>query len=239
MQQQRAIAASRPRAAPAAAPRPQRARRVACAAGPLKLYTNPGSRGKIAEFYLAELGLDVETVQVDMRGGDHKKEAYRKLHPFGQVPVLDDGGLPIFESGAILIHLANKYGKLDPDALGRAASWILFANSTLCEALFGGASSKREGLLDTLESILSKQPYLEGDEFTVSDVAVGSYLLYMPLFFPDSVPLRQRAVWDYAQRVAARDACPQSYKDGVAAAVAKGGGGGGGVGGLFSKISGR
>jgi glutathione S-transferase len=42
----------------------------------------------------------------------------------------------LFESGAILLYLANKYGKLNPDQLGTAAQWTLFANSTLCEALF-------------------------------------------------------------------------------------------------------
>jgi glutathione S-transferase len=72
----------------------------------------------------------------------------------------------------------------------------------------------------------------------VSDIAVGSYLLYLPLFFPDSVPLRQQRVWEYMGRVAARPACPQPFKDGMAAAAEKGGGGGG-VGGLFSKLSGR
>jgi glutathione S-transferase len=66
---------------------------------------------------------------------------------------------------------------------------------------------------------VAKQPYLEGDEFTLGDLAVGAYLLYMPLFFPDAVPLRQRALWEYMQRLAARDACPAAYKEGMAAAV--------------------
>jgi glutathione S-transferase len=42
----------------------------------------------------------------------------------------------LFESGAILLHLANKYGKLDSDQLSKAAQWTMFANSTMCEALF-------------------------------------------------------------------------------------------------------
>jgi glutathione S-transferase len=79
-----------------------------------------------------------------------------------------------------------------------------------------------------------------GDEFTVGDVAVGSYLLYLPLFFPDSVPLKQPHVWEYMQRLAAREACPAPYKEGMAKALAKGsgGGGGGGLGGLIDRIAG-
>ena len=63
-----------------------------------------------------------------------------------------------------------------------------------------------------------------GEEFSVGDVAVGSYLLYLPLFFPDTVPLKQAHVWEYMQRLAARGACPPSYKEGMAAALQRGGG---------------
>jgi hypothetical protein len=72
-----------------------------------------------------------------------------------------------------------------------------------------------------------------GNEFGVSDIAVGSYLLYIPLFFPDAVPVKQANVWAYMKRLAARDACPASYRDGMAAAAAKEGGGG--IGGLFRR----
>ncbi|KAI8476238.1 MAG: thioredoxin-like protein [Monoraphidium minutum] len=216
------------------------AARRSVAARATKLYTNPGSRGKIAEWYIAELGTPVELVQVDMRAGQHKTPAYLKMHPFGQVPVLDDDGHTIFESGAILIYLAAKHAQLDPAAMGKAAQWTLFANSTLSDAFFGAAKSKRDSLLDTLDAILAKQPYLEGESFTVGDVAVGAYLLYLPLFFPDMFPIKQQHVWAYMQRLAARDACPAPYKDGVAAVLERtGGGGGGGMGGLFSKITGR
>lgn len=89
----------------------------------------------------------------------------------------------------------------------------------------------------TLDGILAQQPYLAGDSFSVSDVAVGSYLLYLPLFFPDQVPLKQQHVWAYMQRLAEREACPLPYKEGMAAAL-KRSGGGGGLGGLFSNIAG-
>jgi glutathione S-transferase len=77
----------------AAAPATTKLRVVAARA--TTLYTNPGSRGKIVEWYLAERGLQdaVKTVNIDMKSGEHKKPDYLKLHPFGQVPVLDDDGV--------------------------------------------------------------------------------------------------------------------------------------------------
>ncbi len=48
-----------------------------------------------------------------------------EINPFGKVPALEDGDLKLFESGAILLHLANKYGKLAPDAFGKACQWCV------------------------------------------------------------------------------------------------------------------
>ena len=54
-----------------------------------------------------------------------------------------------------------------------------------------------------------------GNEFTVSDVAVGSYLLYLPLFFPDMNLKQYKNIWAYLNRLIERPHCPASYKEGV------------------------
>lgn len=214
----------------------------ACVASAIKVFTNPGSRGKIAEWYTDELELETELVLLDMRRGDHKSDWYLKINPFGKVPAIQDGDVAVFESGAILLHLANKYGRLTPDQLGTAAQWTLFANSTMCEAFFnsGGNRSAMTGLLDTLDKILEGKPYLTGDAFTVSDVAVGSYLLYLPLFFPDLDLTRWQHMWQYMKRLVQRPACPQPYKDVMARAMeaeeCKSGSSGGGIGGIMKKM---
>eukprot|EP00197_Chlamydomonas_leiostraca_P005449 CAMPEP_0202865376 /NCGR_PEP_ID=MMETSP1391-20130828/5859_1 /ASSEMBLY_ACC=CAM_ASM_000867 /TAXON_ID=1034604 /ORGANISM="Chlamydomonas leiostraca, Strain SAG 11-49" /LENGTH=226 /DNA_ID=CAMNT_0049545215 /DNA_START=133 /DNA_END=813 /DNA_ORIENTATION=+ len=189
----------------------------------IKLYTNPGSRGKMTEWYLAELGLQYETVNLNMRAGEHKTPAYLAINPFGKVPALQDGDLPLFESGAILLHLANKYGKLSADELGRAAQWTLFANSTFSEAFFvKGPTQSSAGLMQTLNQLLGKSTFITGDQFGAADVALGGYLLYLPMFFPDyEVAGPYPNVWRYMKDVAARPSCPAPYRQAMDEAVAR------------------
>jgi glutathione S-transferase len=63
-----------------------------------------------------------------------KDSAHRSLQPFGQIPTFEDGGLVLFESGAIVLHIAERHAGLlpsDPDARARAVSWIFAALSTV------------------------------------------------------------------------------------------------------------
>ncbi|GIL75538.1 hypothetical protein Vretimale_15114 [Volvox reticuliferus] len=207
----------------------------------IKLYTNPGSRGKITEWYLAELNVPHELVSVDMRRGEHKTPAFLAINPFGKVPAMMDGDLPLFESGAILLHLANKYGKLNDNELGTAAQWTLFANSTLSEAFFNDRQrpTQMPVMLRTLNELLTKTPYLTGEDFSVGDIAVGSYLLYLPLFFPDLDLTQYPAVWSYMQRISERPTCPAPYKEAMADALEAAAQRQDPAGGVMSKLFGR
>jgi glutathione S-transferase len=63
-----------------------------------------------------------------------KQPAHRALHPFGQIPTYEEGGLALFESGAIVLHVAERHGGLlpdDPDARARAIAWMFAALSTV------------------------------------------------------------------------------------------------------------
>ena len=81
---------------------------------------------------LEEVG---EAYDVRLLGlGEHKGEAHRALQPFGQVPTLEDDGLVLFESGAIVHHIATTRGGLlpdDPHARARAVEWMFAALNTL------------------------------------------------------------------------------------------------------------
>ncbi len=135
-----------------------------------------------------------------------------------KVPAMEDGDLRLFESGAILLHLASKKGDLTQSQASRLAAWTLFANSTMATAFFSPNRSQMNPLLETLNDLLTKSPYLEDGKFSMSDVAVGSYLLYLPLFYPEMFPAFCKqfpAVWTYMKTLAARPQCPDAYKEAI------------------------
>jgi hypothetical protein len=90
--------------------------------------------------YLQELGVEAELVQLDMKAKDHKAPAFVQKFPFGKLPALSDGEFDLFESGALLLYLADKYadksGIDTPQKRATAAQWVLFSNSTLANAIF-------------------------------------------------------------------------------------------------------
>src|SRR4029077_8209196 len=96
----------------------------------LKFYFNdPPNPNKIALF-LEESGLPYEPVPVDTRKGDQFKPEFLKVNPNGKVPAIDDNGVFVFDSNAILLYLAEKTGKfLPPNTPANRAqllSWLMF-----------------------------------------------------------------------------------------------------------------
>lgn len=119
-------------------------------------------------------------------------------HPFGQIPCLtDDNSVVVFESGAILNYLQSKADEkgIHGDARSaEVASWISWANASLDPICFletpegkvydtGLKSPNRR--IKKLDQILSDSTYLVPGGFSLADVAVSSYLLYVIQFFPD------------------------------------------------------
>ncbi|MBD2097621.1 glutathione S-transferase family protein [Trichocoleus sp. FACHB-591] len=151
----------------------------------LKLYGGARSRASIVQWYLEEIGLPYEFVLLDMQAGAHLQPEFLAINPMGKVPAIADGNYHLWESGAILLYLAEKYGQTptSPEQRGEIAQWVLFANATLGPGIFVEASRERESarLFPALNQIFEQQPYLLGPEFSVADVAVGSMLAYMPL----------------------------------------------------------
>ncbi len=129
---------------------------------------------------------------------DQKSESYRKLQPFGQVPVLEDGKIQLFESGSIVLHIAEKYQVLlphDEEGKARARTWVFAAINTLEQYvqnltqidLFNAdqkwAIERRPAVLDmlkiklqNLEDWMNGREYLEGNQFTVGDLMMTTVL---------------------------------------------------------------
>ena len=80
----------------------------------IKLYTAPAPNGRKVSIALEELSLPYEVISVDLAAGDQREEAFLALNPNNKIPVIEDDGQVIWESGAILLHLAEKYKGLLP-----------------------------------------------------------------------------------------------------------------------------
>ncbi len=174
----------------------------------LRLYGAPRSRSSMVRWYLEEKGIPCASVDLDLKGGEHRREPFTAINPFGKVPALEDDGfrgpdggpLRLFESGAILLHLAEHHaGEFGGDPQIAAArrslsiQWVLFANATLGPGLFVADSREREfpRLMGALEGLLTPERSLlagpEGNDdpgWGVADCAVQAYLAYLPVFFP-------------------------------------------------------
>lgn len=148
----------------------------------LTVYGGPRSRAGIVQWYLEELGLPYESVAINLENKEQRKPEYLAVNPFGRIPSLVDGNFSIWESGAILLYLADKHGKLPQSVEERAriTQWVIFANATVAPALFNEQvrAEAMPNLMQPLSDLLSKQDFLAGNELTVADVALGSMLSF-------------------------------------------------------------
>jgi len=123
----------------------------------------------------------------------------------------------VFESGAILLYLADKYVSKTPEERASYTKWVVWANSELDGLCFGknmgGTQLDKPGSrgLDVLEAMLAKNDWLVDNKFSVADVAVGSYLNYVPLFFSSVYPVKRPNTCRYMARCAARPAFAEAF----------------------------
>jgi glutathione S-transferase len=147
---------------------------------------------------LEELGLPYRVRALDLQGGELRSEAYTRISPFQQVPAIDDDGFVLTESGAIVLYLAEKAGRLMPaEPRGRAevTRWCFAALTTLEPTLMQIAfidagvetdadAPQRRGVyveragrwLGGMERRLSGRPYLAGEDFSVADILLTTVL---------------------------------------------------------------
>ena len=104
-----------------------------------RLHYAPDNASLIIRLALEQLRQPYEAVLVDRATGGHKSEAYLALNPNGLIPVLETPQGPIFETGAVLLWLADRHGALAPatesPARGAFLKWLFFLSNTLHPAL--------------------------------------------------------------------------------------------------------
>ena len=163
----------------------------------LKLFGGSRTRASMPLWYMEEKSIDYELVKLDLQAKQHRGADFLGINPFGKLPALIDGNtlledgspLVLFESGAILLHLAERYSNdiNTPAERALTSQWLLFANATLSIALFVPSSREHEfpRLMEVLNGQLDPDRPLVGDQWGVADCAVEAHLGYLPIFFPE------------------------------------------------------
>jgi len=159
----------------------------------LKVYGIPQSRAARTLWMVEECGVPYELVSTHY-SKEAKTEAYRALNPNGRVPTIDDDGVIVWESMAINLYLAKKYGgdlaPKNPVEEAHAMQWSFWVMTEVEKAALGalmarGAKDEAQAAkalgdlrapLGVLNGQLAKSEYLLGARFTVADLNVASVL---------------------------------------------------------------
>jgi GST-like protein len=171
---------------------------------PIEVYTWPTPNGHKVHIALEELGLAYNVIPVAIGAGEQFKPEFLAINPNHRIPAIVDpegpGGkkLPLFESGAILVYLAEKAGALipkDPAARYVCLQWVMFqmggvgpmfgqfghfnmyAKEKIPYAIerYGNEVKRLHGVLDKR---LSQAPYLAGEEYSIADIATFPWLRF-------------------------------------------------------------
>ena len=170
----------------------------------IKFYFAPAPNPLKVALLLEELGLPYEVVPVDTRKGEQFTPAFRAINPNSKTPALEDGDAKVFDSNAILLHLAEKTGRFlptnTPAARGQLFSWLMFV-ATGIGPYSGQAvhfkhyapepkeypvkryNYEAERHWAILDEHLAKQRYMVGDTYTIADMAVWGWARAVPFIF--------------------------------------------------------
>ena len=164
----------------------------------IDLYTSHTPNGYKVSILLEELKLPYNAISVDLEKMDQRKPKFLKLNPNGKIPIIvdhDNDNFTVFESGAILIYLAEKSGKFlpsDSNARSKVIQWLMFQMSSIgpmqgqAHVFFRYAPIKIEyaieryqketmRLYSVLDNHLKENQYLAGD-ISIADIATWPWV---------------------------------------------------------------
>ena len=180
----------------------------------MKLYFAPQTRAILPLIMLEELGVPYEIAPIDFKGGEHKGAEYRKIHPHGRLPALQDGALTMFESAAICAYLADKFpDKGMAPAFGTVErgmyyQWMFYSMTELDAHALDRERMKECYLV--LDKVLTGREYMVGDRMTAADVMIGAALIWLDArhHLLNDFP----ALDEYAKRMLARPSFKRAFK---------------------------
>jgi glutathione S-transferase len=185
------------------------------------------ARGQVRDlrvrWALEEAGLRYTTRLLEQ--GDQDKQEYRAVQPFGQVPIFEEDGFRLFESGAIVLHVGERSEALlptDPGARARATQWLIaalnsiepfvmnvavidlfYANEEWAKLRRPGAVEFVQRRLAALSTSIGDKPYLDGGRFTAGDLMMTTVLRILK---HTDIVTRDQRLAAYIERCTARPA---------------------------------
>ncbi|MGX9460059.1 glutathione S-transferase family protein [Shewanella sp. A14] len=161
----------------------------------LKFYFHPGPNPMKVALYLAETGLPFELVPVDTLKGEQHTAEFKAINPNAKTPAIDDNGVRVFDSNAILLYLADKTGLLlgKAEDRGELLSWLMFIGTGL-GPYSGQAVHFRHHAPDkiayatnrylreaqrhyeVLNEHLANREYIVGDHYSIADVSAWGWI---------------------------------------------------------------
>ena len=192
----------------------------------LELFTAPTPNGRKVSIALEELGLAYQVQLVRLRKLEQKEPAFLAINPNGRIPALvdhDEGGFAVFESGAILVYLAEKTGQLMPADLrgrSRVLQWLIFQMSGVgpmqgqanvffryfpekIPAVIDRYQNETRRLYGVMDGQLAQHDYLAGD-YSIADIAVYPWVAQHDWSGIELAPFANLSRW--FERLSARPA---------------------------------
>ena len=166
----------------------------------MKLHYHPLSgHAHRVRLFLSLLGIAHELVPVDLMAGAHKQPDFLQMNRFGQVPVLDDDGVIVSDSNAILVYLAKKHRRADwlpetPEGAAAVQRWLSVAAGQIAfgpaaarlVTLFGAKFNAEDvigrahAVLKVIDEELAGRKWIAANNPTIADVALYSYIARAP-----------------------------------------------------------
>jgi glutathione S-transferase len=180
----------------------------------MQLYEFAPTRSIRVRWMLQELGIDFESITIDLAAGEHHRPEFLKMNPTGKVPVLIDDDLVLTESVSILLYLAEKYphqGFLPTDIKQRSQvyRWLLFAATELEQPLWRIARHTAlypEHLRLPAEVSLASQDFTEMVAVMEEQMQGSQFIVGNTVTVADFVCAH---TLDWANEVQLLDGCPQ------------------------------
>ena len=194
----------------------------------LKLHFAPNSRAGRIVWLLEELGLEYEVNKMAFHPKDLKSDEHRARHPLGRVPVLEDGEVSIFESGAIVEYVMARHGDgglkpaVDAPQFPEYLQWFHYCegmvmppiNTIVVHTLLLPPERRDETVLGQAQRLLGRavEPVnsaLEGRQYLVGDFSAADIMLGHSIFMANrlgQVPDDMRNLKEYVKRIESRPA---------------------------------